>query len=747
MSLRTLLLLQFILLGHLIQATTYYSDPVNGSMANSGSLSSPWDGLEDIFNTSPTFSSGDVIICMNGNHGFPKINGVNANYVTIQAAAGNTPTCTRIYFGSSSVASYWKIDGLSIISENVAPNPQRIIDILNTNCDHITIENCIISSNLNTSTWTQNDWKTKAATGIWARGTNHSIQNNTIKNIAIGLIIDAPGSICNKNTVQYFTIDGIRGNGSNCQYNENLIMDNIVVYTYAENHYDGFQAFTNSSIDNVLFRKNTIIACTDTTRAFRGSMQGMGCFDGFYINWTIENNLIITDHWHGITLLGATNCRIVNNTVVDIYDVTPIIPWDTQSQSNYGPAWIKIAAHKNGSLSTGNSVLNNLCDDMQNSTGIGTVSNNIVMGNSSNHSLHFVDVTNHDFHLISSSSAIDAGTTNFAPATDMDGNIRPNGGGIDIGAFEFQSCGATVTAIVSNNEVCEGTSIHFNASGSFSSLTWSNGIINNSNNNITSSGYQVVTASIGSGCVAKDSIYITINPLPNISLSGDSNMCEEDTITIAAFGGNSYIWTYNNGILQNNSTLQYYPTTSGSVDVVGTDINGCVNSYSHNVNVFPLPNVIFTGMPDSICSGANIDLSILNYSPSGGTFTGAGVSGSNFISSSGIGTYTVTYEYEDINNCFNSAFQTVDVEDCSIGIEEVIPLDVLVIVNKRNIQFYSSEIIDEISIFDLSGKLLLSVNGGRSNVIKCELNQISNKMLICVIKAGNKISTHKINIQ
>ena len=61
----------------------------------------------------------------------------------------------------------------------------------------------------------------------------------------------------------------------------------------------------------------------DPNQPFRGTLQGLGCFDGFYIDWVIENNLVVTDHWHGISLCGAVNCRIVNNTVVDANDVSP----------------------------------------------------------------------------------------------------------------------------------------------------------------------------------------------------------------------------------------------------------------------------------------------------------------------------------------------------------------------------------------------------------------------------------------
>ncbi|MFL6141654.1 MAG: choice-of-anchor Q domain-containing protein [Labedaea sp.] len=49
----------------------------------------------------------------------------------------------------------------------------------------------------------------------------------------------------------------------------------------------------------------------------------------------------------------------------------------------------------------------------------------------------FVDPAADDYHLAPGSPAIDAGTATQAPATDLDGNPRPQGDGFDIGAYEF----------------------------------------------------------------------------------------------------------------------------------------------------------------------------------------------------------------------------------------------------------------------------------------------------------------------
>ncbi len=48
----------------------------------------------------------------------------------------------------------------------------------------------------------------------------------------------------------------------------------------------------------------------------------------------------------------------------------------------------------------------------------------------------FVNAAAADFHLQAGSPAIDTGTTQLAPPTDINGTTRPQGGGIDRGAYE-----------------------------------------------------------------------------------------------------------------------------------------------------------------------------------------------------------------------------------------------------------------------------------------------------------------------
>ena len=49
----------------------------------------------------------------------------------------------------------------------------------------------------------------------------------------------------------------------------------------------------------------------------------------------------------------------------------------------------------------------------------------------------FKDSEYSDYHLDMNSPCIDSGTSDNAPGTDIEGNLRPQGDGFDMGAFEF----------------------------------------------------------------------------------------------------------------------------------------------------------------------------------------------------------------------------------------------------------------------------------------------------------------------
>lgn len=464
-QIKTIFLIIFYITTFSANSTNFYSDPVNGSMSNTGSSVSPLASLSSIFTANKTFLSGDTIFLRSGNHGYVTIHGTNKGFVVITPETGQMPVITRI---NVSAGDFWKLYKLTVQSESsgAALKGDYSLVELSSYSSNIIVSDCDISSNPNTTGWSRDDWRRKCNFGITTKGrlnANHIIEKNRIRNVSLGLTISSSNTIARENTVQYFTNDGSRVLGSNVLFEKNKVLDLMKVMLVSENHDDLFQSFTypaggtgQDTLKNVIIRDNLFVTCTDTTRAFRGSSQGIGCFDGPFLNWTVENNIVLVDHWHGITMYGAINCKIINNTVLDPYPYTPYNSYDKNS-TVVGPAWISIGQIYTRVPSINNIVKNNLVHYMIDisSTSMGTGTNNITIGTINNFKSYFVnasDLSNpgkFDLHLKSGSSAVNAGDAEYAPLDDYDGVLRPQGSKYDIGAYEYVP--ATVIAEINTS--------------------------------------------------------------------------------------------------------------------------------------------------------------------------------------------------------------------------------------------------------------------------------------------------------
>jgi hypothetical protein len=415
----------------------------------------PWAGLDKIMSSNLSFDAGDTILLRNGDHNIVKINLENDDFVYIMPETGQQPAIKQLDFGSVATTAYWQMEGLTIESEN---NGARIFLITATDkATHINIVNCKIQSAAETEDWTREQWRERTHHGLLTLGGGCLIQGCTIKNVSLGMSIEGGTTDVIGNVVENFTIDGIRMLSSDCLFEKNMVFNNIIVHTNAENHNDGFQSFTccpvgSDTIRNVIVRQNYILNTTDEDRKWYGPMQGLVAFDGYFKNWTIENNIVVTDHWHGITFLGAVNCSIVNNTVIDPYDESAT-SFNNPDGINLGPTWVKIGPHKDGRPSLGNIIRNNLTADLQTQGSGAVVDHNIKIGPSVRYKDYFLDVDALDLRLKPESVAVDAGSPEMAPLVDFDDNPRPLGNAFDIGAWEYDVLNATKDIKISHVQV------------------------------------------------------------------------------------------------------------------------------------------------------------------------------------------------------------------------------------------------------------------------------------------------------
>lgn len=440
-----LLLLKVILL----QATSFHVDPINGSDSGNGSNTNPWKTIENVIdqNLIETFSyrtpylalsptllpknsgspiqAGDSIILYSGLHGAIELtNYVNTDYITVLAAPNNHPVVEYIHIQAG---RNWIFKGLQISTEPYGYYLNDDLVHLESHgwqgpTDHITLVDCSIYSAKNPWT-TISEWLNQASDGIQITGDSIDVLYNEFRNIRFGVSMSGDYINVVGNSISNFSADGIRLLGSN-----NLIEGNIIknCYKVDENHDDGIQAFTTGGIlvNDIIIRKNFILNYEDPNQPLLGDLQGIGGFDGPYVNWIVENNIIVVNHWHGISMYGLSNGLVVNNTVVDISpNVAP------------GPSWIKIA-DEGANVSTNCVVKNNIANDIV--TNPLTISgNNTILQTYSDYDSNFVDYTNHDYQLLQGSIAVDQADVSVAPTDDFMGNARPSGLNPDNGAYEY----------------------------------------------------------------------------------------------------------------------------------------------------------------------------------------------------------------------------------------------------------------------------------------------------------------------
>ncbi len=430
----------------------FYIDPSAGSMTNDGSSNSPWRTLQEVIengfietrdyknkpavegsemitvNPGAPVKSGDTIVLRNGFHGRLEISGAyNNDYITIMADEGCQPEFSSVFIRSS---SKWKISGLTISPTFASVyTDDTLINLESHNWQgplrNITIDSCTAYSVTDSSAWTIDDWNSLCPNGITANGEGITIRNNYLKNVNFGISVSGRYALVKGNTIENFAGDGMRGIGNDMFFEYNTVKN---CYAVNANHDDGFQSWSlkvnnEPPRERVVLRGNTIINYVDPAQPFRGTLQGIGLFDGPYIDWVIENNLIIVDHWHGISIYEGHNCRIVNNTVVDINGVTP------------GPSWIMITDHKDGTLSTGCVIRNNIANSITAAEGVEEDHNFRI--SFEQYENIFVSPSSFDFHLKPGASVIDTGINLLAPPIDKDGNGRANSRTIDPGAYEF----------------------------------------------------------------------------------------------------------------------------------------------------------------------------------------------------------------------------------------------------------------------------------------------------------------------
>ncbi len=421
-----------------VHANTYYV-ATNGNDANQGIETQPWKTIQKAANT---LVAGDTVFIKAGTYN-ERVILKNSGSLNNEIVYSNYQNDTVIIDGNSiswggawnglfdiSNRSYIHVIGLHI--NNADYGGFWIED-----SDHIIIEG---SDTYNTY-----------SSGIGAWNSSYiTIKNNEIE-LACNDGEQECITIANSDYCAVFK-NNVHNNGLGTNGGEGIDVKagshDVDVYENEVHHLNNRLGIYADAWDlhtyNINIYQNIIHHCSETGLAVASESGGL------IENVAIFNNIIYLNQYGGIELgswsdIGFTgpkplkHIKIINNTcyqngafnngwgfgiVVDNPDAKDVIIRNNICSENSAQMAIQ-------QIDSGGVVDHNLF--FGNNTALGTLyGSDSIIGDP-----QFLDTLTRNFHLLSTSPAIDKGNPLSAPSTDFDNNSRPSGSGFDIGAYEY----------------------------------------------------------------------------------------------------------------------------------------------------------------------------------------------------------------------------------------------------------------------------------------------------------------------
>jgi hypothetical protein len=189
--------------------------------------------------------------------------------------------------------------------------------------------------------WSVAEWKSRKAIGVWLRGARSALIGGDF--YAIGyhaLMIEGEDGLVQGNTFQWIAGDVMRALGDRTQVRNNRMRNRVRPINPGEEkqdtHADFFQSWakkdrktgTLTPVTGLLFEGNLGLEWDGPDHPLAGYMQGVGLFDGPFINTVIRRNEIWTTAPHGITISDSTGSLVEDNIVGHLHQSTKKkVPW------------------------------------------------------------------------------------------------------------------------------------------------------------------------------------------------------------------------------------------------------------------------------------------------------------------------------------------------------------------------------------------------------------------------------------
>ncbi|MBL0310853.1 MAG: T9SS type A sorting domain-containing protein [Bacteroidetes bacterium] len=327
------------------------------------------------------------------------------------------------------------------------------------------------------------------------------------------------------------------------------------------------------------------------------------------------------------------------------------------------------------------------------------------------------------------------------------------------------------TASANPSTVCSGESSQILLAGSTGTIqwqtstdgsSWSNATCGTGNTTTTyntaaltsTSFFKAVLSEPSCPDASSNSALIVVNPsiVPTIAITANPSnvICKGEPVSFSATVTNQgsssvYDWTVNGTSV--SSTITFNPANLDSADLIKCTLTsnapcvvnpGVSNTIAMVVN--QIPDVSFSLPVSSVCKGGTLALS--GGIPAGGTFSGTGVTGTNFDASQNEGDYQIVYSYSD-GKCSNLAQDTVSITLCtdisSINNEGM--FDVYPNPASTTVTVSTSEKVSMLLLMDLQGRVVMeqTVSHPTTQTLSFSVSELSKG--IYFLKAVNGVQT------
>lgn len=339
--------------------------------------------------------------------------------------------------------------------------------------------------------------------------------------------------------------------------------------------------------------------------------NGLGDYTGRFL---VENNLCYLNGGRGINVNFSDNATILNNTTYQngVSDGGPGVGIESE-----------FIAQGANNISVYNNIFYGRPGEKVTEVNSSTIAhnNNLTFGgtgtsyftgnqNRTGQNPQFVDASAGDFSVAATSPALNAGSSmpgQYAPK-DILGIDRPQGSGVDIGAYEFQGTPIAITQQpASSSVVCAGTSVSVSVAvdGAVQSYQWFKdgsvltGVASATTATLTlpaaattdAGSYSVVITGFNSLTSSAFSLTVNAAPAAGLTVMGVLTCANPNSVTLTASPNAGVSYVFSSGATQVSNGNTATVTQAGIYSVVVTNSSGCLATAQATVSSCTAPDL------------------------------------------------------------------------------------------------------------------------------------------------------------